>query len=145
MYKKVLIPTDGSPLSNAATQKALELAAQLGATALILHVIEPFHVFSLSASQLEEVRDVYEAKSIENASEILCNADRHASRLGVTCQTMHLIEENPYQAILETAERENCDLIAMGSHGRGGVASLLLGSQTAKVLAHSRLPVVVFD
>ena len=110
----------------------------------VLTVVEPFHLMSTEPSQIEPTRLDYEHHARQQASLYLADAERRAKMLGVSCEVLQVVNEDPYQAIIETAERGACDLIAMASHGRRGVKALLLGSVTTKVLTHSKIPVLVY-
>jgi nucleotide-binding universal stress UspA family protein len=144
MFKHVLIPTDGSKLSEEAVAKGLELAKALGARATVMIVIEPFHILTADVAQIESTRDEYEAHATSHAAAILEAAAAKGRAAGVTVATLDVRHDHPHDAIVRTAWEQGCDLIAMASHGRRGVAALMLGSQTAKVLAHSKIPVLVF-
>ncbi|WBX89479.1 MULTISPECIES: universal stress protein [Achromobacter] len=144
MYKHILIPIDGSSLANSGLEQALALARELGASVTVLTVYSPFEMPSMETVQFEGMRGVYENQARELASSYLSEAAGKASTAGVACVTEMRESESPYQVIVDVAMTRNCDLIAMSSHGRGGMAALLLGSQTQKVLAHSTLPVLVY-
>jgi nucleotide-binding universal stress UspA family protein len=144
MYKHLLIPTDGSPLSDEAITHGVALAAETGAKVTFLTVIEPFHTFSLGVDQLEETPDTYRKQMQEHATRILAGAARIAAAAGLPHEVIHVEDDQPYRAIIRTAEQKGCDLIAMASHGRRGVSALVLGSETVKVLTHSTIPVLVY-
>jgi nucleotide-binding universal stress UspA family protein len=144
MYHHILIPTDGSPLSDEAVRHGVELAADTGAKILFLTVTEPFHTFSLGIDQVEDTRGSYGAHMLERAARILQGAGAVATASGVPYETTHSEDDQPYRAIIRTAEESGCDLIAMASHGRRGVSALVLGSETVKVLTHSTIPVLVY-
>lgn len=143
MYQHLLLPTDGSPLSDHAVGKGLELAAAIGARATLLTVVEPFYTFTASPEHRGEDRAQYERYAREAAKGILQRAQARAAELGVEAQAKLIGSEHPDQAIIDTAAAEGCDLIAMASHGRRGMNALLLGSVTQKVLTHSSVPVLV--
>lgn len=143
MYKSILIATDGSSLSARAVEHGTGLAKALGATVLLLMVTERFHVFALDAGQLEETPASFKEHMQKQAERTLAEAAEIAANIGVDATTVHLEDDAPYQAIIRTAESQRCDLIVMASHGRGGVSALLLGSETMKVLSHSKIPVLV--
>ena len=144
MYKHLLIPTDGSSLSEEAVTHGVALAAETGAKVTFLTVVEPFHTFSLGVAQLEETRDTYRKHMQERATRILAEAVKVAAAAGVAHESIQMEDEHPYLAIIRTAEQKGCDLIAMASHGRRGVSALVLGSETVKVLTHSAIPVLVY-
>lgn len=144
MFKHILIPTDGSALSTAAIQNALQLARAVKAKTTVITVTEPFHIFSMDSVQLADTRSAYETHAGEAANRCLDAAKREAGALGVECEAVHVEHAMPYKAITDTAAAKGCDLIAMASHGRRGAAALILGSETAKVLTHSSIPVLVY-
>lgn len=143
MYKNILIATDGSSLSTRAVEHGANLAKSLGAAVLLITVTERFHVFALEADQLEETSASFTEHMHAQAERILSQASGVVRGLGVEATTLHLEDDAPYQAIIRTAESRNCDVVVMASHGRGGVSAMLLGSETMKVLSHSRIPVLV--
>lgn len=144
MYKHILIPIDGSSLSNAGLELGLGLARALGARVTVVTAYSTFHAPSMETVQLEGVRASYEKQASELARSYLADAEAKAKAAGVPCSTEMRESDTPYQVIIDIAMTQGCDLIAMSSHGRSGMAALLLGSQTQKVLAHSTLPVLVY-
>jgi nucleotide-binding universal stress UspA family protein len=144
MYNYLLVPTDGSPLSEEAIRQGVELAADIGARVSFLTVTEPFHTFSFEADQLEDTPDTYRKHMKERATRILTQADKIAEAARVAHDVIHVEDDEPYRAIIRIAEQKGCDLIAMASHGRRGVKAVVLGSETVKVLTHSTIPVLVF-
>ena len=142
MYHHILIPTDGSPLSGVAVEQSMDFARDADAKVTVLTVVSPFHVFSADASQLADTRSEYERRARLHAAEILTDAQLKAKARGVSCDVVQLESESPYNEI--TADKSGCDLIAMASHGRRGVAAIVLGSETLKVLTHSKIPVLVY-
>ncbi|WP_445678815.1 universal stress protein [Radicibacter daui] len=144
MFTKILLPTDGSPLASLALNKGLTLAAEQEAKVHALMVIEPFHTLSMEAGQLSSTRASYELHMKEAAEEHLLAVADKARKMGLVCETTMVIDGSPYQVIIDTARARGCDLVVMGSHGRGGLGAMVLGSQTLKVLTHSTLPVLVY-
>ena len=144
MFNHILIPTDGSSLSNAAVEKGLSFARDMRAKATILTVVEPLHLFFDATGQLEDMRADYGKRAKEHAVRCLADAETKAKALHVPCEFVELESGRPYQAIIDTAVERGCDLIGMASHGRHGVAGFLLGSETMKVLTHSAIPVLVY-
>jgi nucleotide-binding universal stress UspA family protein len=144
MYRHILIPTDGSSLSTEAVEKGLSFARDARAKVTVLTVVEPFHVFSGHADQLEATRADYKRRAKERAAHYLSEAQARDKALHVPCEFEELESDRPYQTIIDTASERGCDLIAMASHGRRGVAAVLLGSETLKVLTHSTIPVLVY-
>jgi len=144
MFQHILVPSDGSLLSASAVDKALEFAREARAKVTVLTAIEPFHVLSTDSKQLADTRATYERHTKAEAARHLAEAERKAKALGVQCDVVQMEHEHPYKAIIETAKKSGCDLIAMASHGRRGVSALIIGSETTKVLTHSSIPVLVY-
>ena len=144
MFKHILLATDGSRGSEKAIRKALELAKRTGAKVTGFYAIPKFHVFTYRTEMLEDTRKQYARDSRARAEQYLAVIDKAAKKTGISCETVYATSDHPYEAIIRTAQRKRCDLIAMASHGRKGVQGLLLGSETQKVLTHSKIPVLVY-
>jgi nucleotide-binding universal stress UspA family protein len=143
---KILVPTDGSPLSLKAARIAARLAKPLQAPITALYVTlegvpGAFSGGTIYASAV--LGRQYEEFLRKQAADALGAVAAAARRSGVSVSRVHRTARHPWRAILATARGHKCDLIVMASHGRGGVQTVLLGSETAKVLAHSRIPVLV--
>jgi nucleotide-binding universal stress UspA family protein len=142
MFKKILVPTDGSAQAAAASATAAQLAKGQGAQIIGVYVIDPFPYIGIGdASAVGLQTYLTEAKAA---------AGQALEMLGKACEAEGVpfagdtIERNVvHEGILETAKAEGCDLIVMGSHGRRGLKSLILGSVAQKVLAHTELPVLI--
>lgn len=143
MYKHILIATDGSPLSEDAVRHGLGLARALNSKVTVLTVMPPFHVVALEPAMVTATREQYDTDLAAVAGQRLGFPQEEARRAGVACQTVHIIAEHPWAAIVETAAARGCDLIVMASHGRKGVSALVLGSETTKVLTHTKIPTLV--
>ena len=145
MFKHILLPTDGSTLSNKAVKRGIEFAGKIRSRVTALHVMPEFRAFAdegfapLSPALKKRLED--EARS--RATKMLEVIARQARSRKVRCVTLIVASDSPYQQIIATARKKKCDLIMMASHGRRGLSSLLLGSETAKVLLHSKVPVLV--
>ncbi|MGZ8288774.1 MAG: universal stress protein [Telluria sp.] len=144
MFQHILLPTDGSASSDTAIQRAMHLARDMNAKVTGIHVVPPFHTFTYRPDMIEDTEDQYEIDSEAAARKVLLNIEQQAAECGVPCDTVIVRSDDVYGAIIETARSKQCDLIAMASHGRRGVRSLLLGSETQKVLTHSVIPVLVY-
>ncbi|MDQ1900104.1 universal stress protein [Paracoccus sp. WLY502] len=144
MFKHILIPTDGSELATQAVDKGMALAASIGAAVTVVTVTEPFHILSADAMQVESSRASYDADARAYADKVLAAARDKAAAAGVRIETHHKWHDSPYQAIIDTALNEGCDLIALASHGRRGMAAVVMGSQATKLLTHSKIPVLVY-
>ena len=140
MYRHILIPTDGSELAERGVMHGLALAKSLGAKVSVIFVVEPFS--ELTGRMLEAVA-TYAALRMEQAASVLEHAANAAKNAGVPCETIQAENEQPYQAIIAAAADNGCDLIVMSSHGRSGLAMLLIGSVTNKVLTQAKTPVLV--
>lgn len=143
MYKHILIATDGSELAGKAVAAGLELARHVKARVTAVTATEPWSAMMVGepaafAFPIEE----YEKAAAENAARILSAVSEAAMKQDVPCETMH-VHDFPAEAIIDTAKTKGCDLIVMASHGRKGVARLLLGSQAVRVLTLSTIPVLV--
>jgi len=143
MYKRILLPTDGSEASQRAILAGVSFAREIGADVVGLHVTPAFHVVTADSAMLEDTPEQYAAVSAARAQKVLAEVERAAREAGVPCRLEHVASDEAYDAIVETARRLDCDLIVMASHGRRGIRGLLLGSETQKVLVHSAIPVLV--
>ena len=143
MFKHILIPTDGSKLSDLAVDKGLELAKEVGAEVTAVHVGTPLHLI-VDPEDLTESDDQPEMRRRRKGEEIRHAVQRTAEKKGVSCKVSFSTSDQPYEDIIKAAEANGCDLILMASHGRKGVKGVLLGSETQKVLTHSAIPVLVY-
>ncbi len=142
MFKRILVPTDGSDITTKAVATAIGLAKALGAELYTLSVKEPFPYSAISEMQPVPPQEFFDAQ--ERIASERVNAVRDAcSAAGQTCQAHTVEAVHPWEAIIEHSTNNACDLIVMSSHGRRGVTALLLGSETQKVLTHSATPVLV--
>ena len=142
MFKRILVPTDGSDITAKATSMALALAKLHGATLYAISVKEPFPYSAISEMQPVPPQEFYDAQERIAASRVKTVVDA-AGAQGVECSG-HTVEAlHAWEAILDHAKAQGCDLVVMASHGRRGVAALLLGSETSRVLTHSDIPVLV--
>ncbi len=142
MYQRILVPTDGSEITAKAVSTAIGLAALMRAELRAIGVKEPFPYSAISEMQPVPPQEFFDAQERIAGSHVKAVMEA-AQAAGVACQG-HTVEAlHPWEAIIDHARAEGCDLIVMASHGRRGVAALLLGSETQKVLTHSALPVLV--
>ena len=144
VFTHLLLPTDGSEHSQAAILKGLRFAKECNAKVTGVSVTPQFHVFTLNTTMLEDTNQQFLAESRVQAEKHLSMLKRAAAEEGVRCDTVVEVSDHPYEAIIRAAEQKGCDLILMASHGRRGVQGLLLGSETQKVLTHTRIPVLVY-
>ncbi|WP_418862269.1 universal stress protein [Sutterella wadsworthensis] len=148
MYKRILVPTDGSERSVKAVEGAARFARPLGATLVVMTVVEPYSYTNLAEYRPESYRpesiEQYDERVTAEAEERLEAARKIAVAAGVEVKTVMVKSFSPAEAIIEQAEKNGCDIIFMASHGRKGIAAVLLGSETQKVLTHSHFPVMVY-
>jgi len=143
MFKRILVPTDGSDLSNKAVAAAIDLAKALKAAMVGMTTLEPYSYSNLSEYRPETLDD-YESRMDQVGAERLAKLADMATQAGVPIETVTVKSFLPYEAIIDTAKGKGCDLIVMASHGRRGLNAVLLGSETQKVLTHSSVPVMVY-
>jgi nucleotide-binding universal stress UspA family protein len=146
MYRHILIPTDGSELAHRAVTHGLSLAKAVGAKVTALVVEASYNVYDLPASRIDLISSAfaeYAERAKAHAAKILDGVAAEAKAAGVACETVQMTHDHPYEAIVATAKEKGCDLIVMASHGRAGIAAVVLGSVTTKVLTHTKIPVLV--
>ena len=146
MYRNILIATDGSKLAEKAVTNGLSLAKSVGAKVTALIVEAPFNVFNVPELQIRQMPEAFAQHTEyvkQHATKVLNHVAEAAKAAGVPCDTVQLEDEQPYRAIIKTAEDKGCDMIVMASHGRSGISAVLLGSVTNKVLTHTKIPVLV--
>ena len=145
MYRKILVPTDGTERSTATVREAAGLAKAVQAHLLLLHVRSPIdiphHVEGGALSRLSPDAVMAEIEAEERKA--LQSAMQTAEQAGVAAEVAFVSGYSVYETILKVAKEEHCDLIVMSSHARSGLAGLLLGSETLKVLTHAHIPVLV--
>ena len=142
MYRSILIPTDGTEITGKAVASAIELAKALGARLSTITVKEPFPYSAISEMQPIPPQEFYDAQeriALNRVKEVVAAADK----AGLECQAFTVEAPHPWEAIVDHAKAQSCDLIVMASHGRRGVSALLLGSETTRVLVHCEVPVLV--
>ena len=144
MYQHILLPTDGSALSQSAVQYGVTLAKSVGAKVTGITVTEPFHVFAVDTEMLTDTPESYKHRTKKLATKYLAQLKDAAAHAGVGCEVIEVEHEHPYQAIIDAAKEKGCDLIVMASHGRRGLSAIVLGSETVKVLTHGSTPVLVY-
>src|SRR5688500_18708966 len=146
MYKHILVPTDGSTLATKGVRAGIRLAKALGARITAVYVVPPYmrSMYGEAAMYVPPFEPgEYRRLTEKQAGKILAAVEAEARRAGVRCRRVFLTDPQPWQGILRAARREKCDAIVMATHGRGGLKGLILGSETTRVLAHSKIPVVV--
>jgi nucleotide-binding universal stress UspA family protein len=146
MYKHIMLPIDGSELSLKAARECFRFAKAIGSAVTAIHVVAHGNLVieeALGSDEVKRLKKGYEATASKAAQGILSKLEAEAGALGVKCDSIVVVGDHPYQEIINQATRNKCDLIMMASHGRRPLQTLLLGSETAKLLTHSKLPVLV--
>jgi nucleotide-binding universal stress UspA family protein len=145
MYRKILIPTDGSELCRTAAMKGIEFAKQLGASVVTFHAIPATSYMLYTESGPSDLMvEQFEKEARARGERLTKELADLAAQAGVPCETLCLVNDHAWEGIIEAANTRNCDLIFMASHGRRGLSALLLGSETTKVLTHTKIPVLVY-
>ena len=147
MFTNILVPTDGGPLSRKAAAAAVKLAKQHKARITGVFATPGF-VPMVSEGMIpppELISPVEHKKAMERrAAKVLGAMEKMCKSAGVAWEGVHVSDQDPYKAVIDVAKKKRCDLVLMASHGRRGIAGLLLGSETQKVLTHSKIPVLVY-
>jgi nucleotide-binding universal stress UspA family protein len=143
MFKTILLPTDGSDLSDKATATAIEFAKLHQAKIVSISVIQPLPLSSMGDNGALIDSGQFANQMQEAARSYIDRVANAARAAGIQFEGVISVSHTPYEEIVEAAKKFNCDIIMMASHGHKGLNKLLLGSQTEKVLAHTTLPVLV--
>jgi nucleotide-binding universal stress UspA family protein len=143
MFKTILVPTDGSALSDKAIEAAARFAKTGGGKLIGLSVAEPLHTQHLGEGSTVIDTEHYARKMREIATDNVAKIAAASKEAGVPCEVVVHKSVNPYEEIIATAKQFECDVIFMASHGRNGLSALFVGSETHKVLAYSTVPVLV--
>ena len=146
MFKHILVPTDGSDLSSETVKRAVDFARESGAKITFFFAKPDYPVAFYGEGALIDptTPDRFAEMAEKQAQEILSRATKLADAAGVSNSIVSIVSDIPYVSIIEAATNAGCDLIFMASHGRRGFSGLLLGSETQKVLTHSKIPVLVY-
>lgn len=142
MFKKILVPSDGSPQAHKAAEAAADLAKSQGATVVGVFVIDPFPFAGVGEGSAVGLQ-AYMSEAQAGASRSLADIRSVCESRGVAFTGDTIERTSVYDGILQTATAEGCDLIVMGSHGRKGIEALILGSVAQKVLTHASVPVLI--
>ncbi len=146
MFKHILLPTDGSKLADRAVIHGINLAKALGAKVTLLSVVPEFRMIadeSFAMPMSMQVKQRYEKEATVRAEKKLATISARVAKAGLQSTSVVVSSDLPYQQIIEVARKRKCDVVVMASHGRRGLTGLLLGSETVKVLTHSKIPVLV--
>lgn len=142
MFKRILVPTDGSDITSKAVDTAIGLAKALGGQVQAISVKEPFPYSAISEMQPTPPQEFFDAQE-RIAHKRVQAVVTACGAAGVACEAYTVEAAHAWEAIIDHAKAQQCDLLVMASHGRRGVSALLLGSETQKVLTHSTMPVLV--
>ena len=145
MFKHILVPTDGTKLSFKAAKQAVKLAKSLGARITGFYAAPDLgstyygdgYILRAPSAKAQAGFTQQQARKFLSAIEVEAEVEK------VPCAAFHTLSDSPYEAIIDAAKKKKCDLIVMASHGRRGLSGLVLGSETQKVLVHSKIPVLV--
>ena len=146
MFKHILVPTDGSELSQETVRRAVSFAKEAGARITAFYAMPEFPVTYYGEGGLMDsvTPEQFTALAEREAQEVLGFVENLCQEAGVDFSKLTLTNDAPYEAIIDAATQSDCDLIFMSSHGRRGFSALLLGSEAHKVLTHSKIPVLVY-
>lgn len=144
MYKHILLPTDGSQLSKKAIDHGIALAKTVNAKVTALIVATPLHTLVVDPDLILGAMDQYKKLVADQTEKYLGIVRAAAAAAGVSYDGLWIEHDRPYEAIIDTAMKNGCDLIIMASHGLSGVSPVMLGSETLKVLTQTRIPVLVY-
>ncbi|EON17553.1 universal stress protein [Cupriavidus sp. GA3-3] len=144
MFKHLLVAVDGSDLSDTAYRKAIALASSIQARLTAIQVVAHYDVMRLQTAMLQETRQRFMQEAYRQAEAYLATIVQEAAAAGVPCEIACPTGDHIFQAIVDEAEARKCDLIVMASHGRRGMQALVIGSETQKVLTHTKIPVLVY-
>ena len=145
MYRKILLPTDGSALCDSAAQKGIDFAKFAGASVVAFHAVPATsYLIYTEAGPSDRLAEQFERDARVRGERLVEALKSRAGDAGVACETLLLTNDHPWEGIIEAATTTACDLIFMASHGRRGLSAMLLGSETARVLTHTKIPVMVY-
>ncbi|HSF21636.1 MAG TPA: universal stress protein [Burkholderiales bacterium] len=146
-YKHIMLPVDGSEPSRKAEKECIAFARSIGAKVTAIHVVSHFHLhfqpWATPKSLHAKIEREHEEEAKEIAQKMVSALVTRAKKEGVDCDGLVVVGDHPYEEIINNAGNRKCDLIMMASHGRRGFDAVLLGSETVKVLTHSKIPVLV--
>jgi len=146
-YKHIMLPVDDSDSSRKAEKECIAFAKSIGAKVTAIHVVSHFHLhvvpWATPRSMHTKIEKEHEEEATEIAQKMVSALVTRAKEKGVDCDGLVVVGDHPYEEIINNAENRRCDLIMMASHGRRGLYAVLLGSETVKVLTHTKIPVLV--
>jgi nucleotide-binding universal stress UspA family protein len=143
MYKRILIPTDGTEFCERAIRHGVDLAKRLGASVVGVTITQPLHSAVPRSFIPKNLAGIIHNETAKLADEKLTGVRKAADAAGIQAELERVSNDHPWMGIVDTAQGKNCDLIVMASHGRRGLPGVVLGSETHKVLTHTKIPVLV--
>ncbi len=145
MFQHILVPTDGSELSAKVAKQAVELAKAVGAKVTGFYAAPDYNsTYYINGYVVRTPSPKVRAEATrKQALKYLSMIEVEAEVEKVPCAVFYTVSDSPYEAIIDAAKKKKCDLIVMASHGRRGLSALVLGSETHKLLVHSKIPVLV--
>ena len=146
-YKHIMLPVDGSELSRKAEKECIAFAKSTKAKVTAIHVVSHFHLhyqpWATPKSVHAKIEKEHEEEAMAIAQKMISAVTKRVKGDGVECDGLVVVGDHPYEEIISNAENRKCDLIMMASHGLKGLTAVLLGSETVKVLTHTKIPVLV--
>jgi nucleotide-binding universal stress UspA family protein len=146
MYKHIMLPLEGDELSAKAISECFVFAKEIGAKVTVLHVVPHSNLHApvgFTQELMNGLRRQREAEGVRHGEQMLSALEASADCAGVDYDNLVVVGDSPYEEILDKAEAHDCDLIMMASHGRSGLDGMLFGSETARVIRNSKIPVLV--
>jgi nucleotide-binding universal stress UspA family protein len=143
MYKRILIPTDGTEFCERAIRHGVDLAKRLGASVVGVTITQPLHSAVPRSFIPKNLAGIIHNETAKLADEKLTAVRKATDAAGIQAELERVSNDHPWMGIVDTAQGKNCDLIVMASHGRRGLPGVVLGSETHKVLTHTKIPVLV--
>lgn len=146
MYKHIMLPVEGDELSAKAVNECFRFARSIGAKVTVLHVVphSNMHVqLGFTSEIVNNLKKQQEDDEVKNGHKMLMEIEAGARSADVDCDNVVVVGDSPYEEIIDSAEKNDCDLIMMASHARRGLDAMLSGSETVKVIRHTRIPVLV--
>lgn len=146
MFKHIMLPVEGDALSAKAVNECFSLARSIGAKVTVLHVVPHVNMrvpVGFTSDIVGNLRKQHEDEEVKNAEKMLSEVEASAKASGVEFDNIVVVGDNPYEEIIDNAEKKHCDLIMMASHARRGLDAMIFGSETVRVLRHTKIPVLV--
>ena len=146
MYKHILLPTDGSELSEKAILKAIDFAKSINAKVTGFFAAEDYQVMAMNEYIAPEILDPeqFNEQAENTAKKYLSVIENAAKKAGVDYEGCFVTSNSPYRAIVDAATQKGCDLIFMASHGKRNINNFFLGSEANKVLTHCKIPILIY-